>query len=962
MAFGGERKAVQDPLLRYAEEAGWTRLSPEEALKLRGGSTGLILNDVFTDQIQKLNPGVVDHPKAQEVAKRLQTVPPSIEGNLDAWEYLKGLKTVFIEAEKRDKNVKLLDPANVEANTFHVTDEFTYVSGRDHIRADVAFLINGIPVILMEAKAATRMGGVWEALEQVRRYHREGPELLALAQLFNITNLARFMYGATWSLSRKALFDWRDDHAGDFEALVKTFFAPRRVMRVITDFILFTRKDEELQKVVLRPHQMRAVERVQKRAADPEKHKGLIWHTQGSGKTYTMITAAKRLMEERAFQNPTVLMLVDRNELEAQLSGNLESIGITNAEVARSKRHLVRLLREDRRGLIVSMIHKFDDVPADINTRENFFVLVDEAHRTTGGGLGNYLTGAIPNATYIGFTGTPIDKTAHGKGTFKTFGTEDDQGYLDKYSIKESIEDGTTVPLHYALAPNDLLVDRETLEKEFLDLAALEGVSDVEELNRVLERAVNLKNLLKNPDRVAKVAEYVAKHFEETVEPTGYKAFVVAPDREGCTLYKRELDKHLPPEWSEVVISAGHNDPLEIAEFHLSGEEEKRVRKSFRKPEEAPKILIVTEKLLTGYDAPILYSLYLDKPMRDHVLLQAIARVNRPYEDTEGRRKPSGFVMDFVGVFDNLEKALAFDSEEVSGVVEEVGVLHKRFEDLMEQGRREYLSIPGDKSADKAAEAVLENFRDEEKREKFYSFFREVEELYEILSPAPELRPYVEDFEALAEMYRLLRTAYESHVGVDRSFLRKTAKLVQEHATTPMVREPEHEYELTPEALRNLAAKEQSDTVKVFNMLIAIRKLVEEKVDEMPYLASIGERAEKIAEAFEQHIKDANESLLDLLEAVEELDRAEERRKESDLASEPFAVYVLLENRKVPKAEEIAGEVSAAFEDNPHWKTSGEQEKRVRLALYKALNEAGEKDRMFDLVGEILDLMGNSRR
>ena len=413
-------------------------------------------------------------------------------------------------------------------------------------------------------------------------------------------------------------------------------------MRVITDFILFTRKDEELQKVILRPHQMRAVERVRGRAQDPEKRRGSIWHTQGSGKTYTMITAAKKLIEDGTLKNPTILMVVDRNELEAQLFGNLEAVGFGQVEVARSKRHLVELLRNDQRGLIVTMIHKFDDIPADVNLRENIFVLVDEAHRTTGGELGNYLMGTLPHATYIGFTGTPIDKTAHGSGTFVTFGGDDPQGYLDKYSIRESIQDGTTVPLHYALAPNDLLVDRETLEREFLALADLEGVSDVEELNRVLERAVTLKNMLKNPDRVSKVASFVADHFRTTVEPTGFKAFLVAPDREGCTLYKRELDRHLPPEYSEVVISAAHNDPPEISEFHLPEDEEQRIRKSFRDPEKLPKILIVTEKLLTGYDAPILYCMYLDKPMRDHVLLQAIARVNRPYEDEDGRRKPSG--------------------------------------------------------------------------------------------------------------------------------------------------------------------------------------------------------------------------------------------------------------------------------------------------------------------------------
>src|SRR5437867_7111068 len=770
MPLGNESGAVQRPFVRYAEEAGWTYLSPEEALNLRRGISSPVLDAVLIQQLQRLNPGVMDAQRAEDTARRIVRVRPNIEGNLDAWEYLKGLKTVFVEEQRRERNLKLLDLDDIGRNTFHVTDEFTFSNGTPpDIRTDITFFINGVPVLIVETKAATHLEGIAEAFDDIRYYHEKGPELLALGQLHALTHLIQFFYGATWNLSRQGLFNWRDEQAGDpssgsgqdFETLVKTFVAPRRVLRVLADCILFTRKDEELSKVVLRPHQMRAVERCLGRARDREKRRGLIWHTQGSGKTYTMITVAKRLIENPVFENPTVIMLVDPNELEQQLFGNLAAVGFGNVEVAETKTHLRDLLKSDRRGLIVTMIHKFERMPANVITRDNVFVLVDEAHRTTGGDLGNYLMGALPNATYLGFTGTPIDKTAYGKGTFKVFGSDDAKGYLDKYSIRESIEDGMTVPLSYSLAPNDLQVDREVLEREFLGLSELEGVSDVEELNRVLEKSVKLKNVLKNRDRVDRVALFIAQHFRNTVEPMAYKAFVVAVDREACVLYKNALDKHLPPEYSTVVISgAGKKDSEELKKALMSEEDELAVRKAFRKPEQLPKILIVTEKLLTGFDAPILYCMYLDKPMRDHVLLQAIARVNRPYEDAQGRRKPAGFVLDFVGTFGKLEDALAFDSEDVKGVIEGLDVLMKRFADLMDRGRSDYLPVGAGKVADKQVEAILEYFRDKDRRHEFYTFYRELEDLYEIISPDSFLRDFMSDYSELTAMYAVLRANY----------------------------------------------------------------------------------------------------------------------------------------------------------------------------------------------------------
>jgi type I restriction enzyme R subunit len=961
MSLASEFGVVQGPLVRYATEVGWGYLSPEEAVRLRRGETGAVLWEVLVGQLQVLNPGVVDLGRAEEIASGLTRVLPTIEGNLVAWEFLRGLKTTFVPEEKRERNVRLLDGDIVERNTFHVTDEFVFTNGHETVRADVVFLVNGVPVLLVETKAATHPEGIGEAFDQVCRYHREAPELLSVVQMHSETNLARYVYGATWNLSPRGLYDWREEAAGDFETLVKAFVHPRRVLRILTDFILFTRSDDELSKVILRPHQMRAVERVVDRARNGAKHRGLVWHTQGSGKTYTMIVAAKKLIEDPLFENPTVLMLVDRNELEAQLFANLEAVGLGQVEVAQSKRHLRELLQHDQRGLIVSMIHKFDDIPASLNTRENVFVLVDEAHRSTGGDLGNYLMGALPNATYIGFTGTPIDRSAYGRGTFKVFGSDDPETrYLDKYSIRESIADGATVPLHYALAPNDLQVDAETLEREFLDLKDAEGVSDIEELNRVLERAVTLKNMLKNPERVEKVAAYVADHFRENVEPMGFKAFLVGVDREACCRYKEALDRHLPPEWSQVVISRGFNDREELARHHLSDEDEQGVRKAFRKPDELPKILIVTEKLLTGYDAPILYAMYLDKPMRDHVLLQAIARVNRPYEDVD-RRKVAGFVLDFVGIFDKLEKALAFDSNEIEGVVENLDILFQRFDALMAQGQADYLPLISDRTDDKAAEAVINHFRDPELREGFYAYFRELEEVYEILSPDARLRPHIDNFAALGSIYRLLRASYEPHIDLSRSFLRKTEALVQRLTESGEILDPDEVYELGEGALQAIADSDKPDTVKVFNLVKLLERLTREEGAAAPHLIPIGQRAQEIVKAFEQRQIDTQEALAELQRLLGEVDAAKVEQEQSDLSPDSFAVYWLLARKEIPQSDEIAHTAQQAFNSYPHWKTSEAQDREVRKALLKALLDAGVTENVTELTGWLLDVLRRGR-
>ncbi|MEA2004239.1 MAG: type I restriction endonuclease subunit R, partial [archaeon] len=542
--------------------------------------------------------------------------------------------------------------------------------------------------------------------------------------------------------------------------------------------------------------------------------------------------------------------------------------------------------------------------------------------------------------------------------TFIVFGKDDPPyGYMDKYSIAESIEDGTTVPLHYTLAPNELWVDKETLEKEFLDLKDAEGMSDVEELNKVLEKAVTIRNMLKNKERVEKVSRYVADHYKECIEPMGYKAFFVAVDREACALYKDELDRHLPKDYSRVIFSPAHNDPPELAKYHLSEVEEKQIRKDFIKPDELPKILIVTEKLLTGFDAPILYCMYLDKPMRDHVLLQAIARVNRPYEDDSGRKKPSGFVLDFVGIFDNLEKALAFDSHDIEGVIRDINVLKVRFAELMDDAREKYLILIDGKIPDKAVEAVLEHFRDEERRHEYYKFFKEISDIYDILSPDAFLRPYIEDIETLAKMCRTLKEAYEPGVSIDREFSRKTARLVQEHTKSSKIRSSLDLYEINEATLKILEESNASDTEKIFNLLRSIAKLVEDELSKSPYLISIGEKAELIAEIYKERQKSTQGTLEELKKIIKEINSARHEQAEREMPIEVFSIFWLLKKEDIDKPEEKANQMKGVLEKYPHWRRSEHHARKVKQELYKVLLQSGSNE-----IPEITEITRNIMR
>lgn len=963
-----EAGTVQFPMVKHAVEIGWTPITPEDARTKRGGEAGSFFRDVLEAKLAVFNPWM-SADAVRSVVETLDALPATIEGNRELLAWLRGERQWYDEAEKRHRPVTVIDFEHVAENVFHVTWEWKIKPpARKGNRADVMFVVNGVPVVIVEHKNPKDGDAIERAIKQLRRYELETPELLATTQLFNVTHLLDYWYGVTWNANRRDMARWKQTPEETYRFAVQAFFEPTDFLRTLQHWILFYVQDGETRKSVLRQHQRRAIDAILNRCADPAKTRGLVWHTQGSGKTFTLLTAARQILEDKArYANATVILVVDRTELEGQLKGWVERLlgemqqQDIAVERANNKAKLQSLLDADFRGLILSMIHKFEAIRKDSCLRDNVYVFIDEAHRSVAKDLGTYLMAAVPKATIIGFTGTPIARTSQGEGTFKIFGAQDELGYLDKYSIAESIADETTLPIKHVMAPSEMTVPAEQLDKEFFALAESEGVTDVEELNKVLDRTVGLRTFLTADDRIQKVSAFIAEHFKENVLPLGYKAFVVAVNREACAKYKKALDKLLPPEWTAPVYTENSADVVDrplVAELQLSDEAEEQVRLLFKKPAENPKILIVTDKLLTGYDAPPLYCLYLDKPMRDHVLLQSIARVNRPYVDANGVQKRVGLVVDFVGVLRELKKALQFDSSDVSGVIEDLDVLLQDFLQRIEQAKKDYLEADASGMPDERLERlVFGRFLTPEARKTFFESYKEVEALWEILSPDPALRDHIATYKQLSQLYAAVRNAYAEKVGFVADLAYKTRRLIEESAEQHGLGRLTKTVTFDVATLKSLRGEDGTDEGKVFNLVRGLQHEIDEDPAAAPVLQPLKDRAERILKDLEERKTTGLAAMDQLATLAAEKEAAMKAARDSGLSARAFAVaWVLREDAAVKAAGidpmTLAKDAEELLVRFPNASVNADEQRRLRASLYKPLLALAqdERARVVDLV------------
>lgn len=956
-----EAHTAQFPMVAHAQGVGWDILVPADAEVLRRGRENMLFTSVLEDKLREFNTWLTPD-QARAIVETIEALPATIEGNWQVLRWMRGEHKWYDETEKLSRAVQLIDFVNVDNNQLHVTWEWKVEPvARKGNRADVIFLVNGLPVAIVEHKNPTSGDALTRGITQLRRYEQETPELLAQTQLYNVTHMLGYWYGVTWNVSRRFIFKWKYSEDESYKSAVEAFFEPHAFLRTLKDWILFYIEDSETRKSVLREHQRKAVDKIVTRCADPEKNRGLIWHTQGSGKTFTLLTAARQILDDKArFNNATVVVVVDRNELEGQLKGWVERLlgemqaADIHVERAESKADLQDILDSDRRGLIVTMIHKFEEIRANSSQRDNVFVFIDEAHRSVAADLGTYLMAAVPHATIIGFTGTPVGDTKAGSGSFKIFGRDDEDGFLDKYSIIESIDDETTLPIRYKLAPSSMRLPAKDLEEQFYALAGEEDVTDVEELNRVLDRAVNLRAFLGAEDRVDHVAKFVSEHFKENVLPLGYKAFMVAVDRETCAKYKRALDRYLPPEYSEVVYSKNVNDVVDrpaVAELQISETREEEVRKLFKKADHDPKILIVTDKLLTGYDAPLLYAMYLDKPMRNHVLLQSLARVNRPYIDSENISKKVGLVVDFVSVLEDLTKALTFDAGATNGALEDLDILMVDIHHKIAAAAAEYLQTDGSKTPDAQLEAaVFGRFIDPATRKVFFDAYKDIEALWEILSPDPLLRDHIRTYKDLSKLYAAVRANYTDLTGFLGDLEHKTRKLIDDSATQEGLGRFSKVVDFNVETLKQLKDEEGPDEGKVYNLLRGLRKEMEENPAGAVVLQNIMDRADRIMQNLEDRKINGIAAIVELEALAEEKAAAQKQAKESGLSDLGFAIYWVISQDSGARATSFDGmaashEIETVLAKFPSWRENPDEKRRLRAGLYTPLLALGKEDR-----------------
>ena len=943
---------AEDPARRLLERLGWTYVPAEQVAAERPYERDVLLKGRLRAALVRLNDGLTGAQADQVIGDLERAGGIGMARNQLVHEYLTyGMALTVETPDGRDTRVVRFfdfdDP--VGGNEFVVTTQFRVRRGNDKgdlnddrkmVIPDLALFVNGIPLVVMEAKSPTWMD-VWktQAVQQLRRYQEAEPKWAGAGAPalfhYNLLCVAHCGAGAAFSslyAPENVYSEWKSvlpyteqgvrDRFGEEPRgqaqLIVGLLAPATLLDILRDFVVFELDSGKLVKKLPRYQQYRAVNAAIKRITDgkrPGERGGVVWHTQGSGKSLTMLWLATKMRREPALNNPTIVVVTDRKQLDDQISRTFERCGFPAPEQAGSGSDLRRLLTSSTGRTVMTTIQKFGEVLAPpegemdtLNDADNIIVMVDEAHRTQYGELGAKLSKALPNAVLVGFTGTPIDKNFR-RSTMRRFGS-----LIDAYTIRQSVEDKATVEIMYEARLPDLAIQgADTLDKLFDALFSDETEAQKEQIKK---RYSNRETVAGAERRIQMIALDIADHFKTKVRPNGFKAQVVAPNRLAAIKYAQYLnDFHVR---AYPIITTSSNDGNEFkAAMDLNQDQ---VTAGFKDPNGEPEVLVVVDMLLTGFDAPVEQALYLDRGLQEHGLLQAVARVNRPFShehDGVATDKGYGLVVDYYGVSRNLEAALqTFEPSDLAGAMRELDedptvALEAAVTAAESYFKGRDLAKVWDCIDVFAPDANTEGNFKVDVYERFNADYRELSRLMDRAIPNPKALPYVDRFKRLTGIRSYARAHFlQEDARLNWTDIGAKVKNLIDERIDADVRELMKPVGVLDQDFDQKIAALPHDEARASVMEHTIRAYINEKLADNPVFYG------KLSEQLERIIQDLRNKVIDAAEAAKlqaalkaQLGAEADIAAELGLSAEAFAIYEIIDEagtRMISEGERAA--------------------------------------------------------
>ncbi|WP_336649100.1 type I restriction endonuclease subunit R [Microbacterium sp. MMO-10] len=959
-----EKNTVQAALIEMLVDAGWTHV---EGKDLPRTTQQVFIESDLRDAVERLNPTLVGRSDAVLAQVRSVGLSAASEGLMVANEQftqlLRGGGTVLMPDTNHDEPYSPIDFERPERNMLLVSDEVSYQGAR----FDVVLWVNGIPVVVGETKTPVSLSISWKngAKDIYSSYEEHQPAFFASNLMSFATEGKDFRYAGVCT----PLDHWRRWGSSSAPATIEGWdrvimsvdglLTPRVVLNLIEHYAMYDRQvgDGAARTIKLLPRyfQYESVEKIVERATGEAGSRGLIYHTQGSGKTLTMSWVATRLYFDPRMHNPTVVAVADRTQLVGQTFAQFASAGVPAPVKAGSTAALQQALKREERGIIATTVHKFAGAGV-LSERENIVLLVDEAHRTQEGALGTEMRKALPNAHLFGFTGTPIADLD--RNTYQLFGDERDPGWtLDTYDSDRSIADGTTVPMRVVPRPVKFDVAKDELDAAFDALADEEELSETQK-ETFARRVANARAVFHNPERIRKVAADIVDHFYKAIDPHGMKAQVVVADQELCVLYDQAL--------REALIATGRDDQVavvisatgktEFDAFKLSEAEEEAVLDRFRDVNDELKFLVVTAKLGTGFNAPIEGVLYLDKPLKLHTLFQTITRTNRPWRNPEtGFTKQFGTIVDYVGLGGAFARAIApSDPDHVQRELETATLLES-LEAALKEMRRRFVGINRDGSMDSLQQALERLPQDSEDRAEYRAEFLYAQGLWETIAPDAQLSDWESDYRWYAQVYAAIPNDGDDDDILWERIGPKTRELVHAHMRNVRVDDRNIAVVIADaETIQKMTAAGQLPPVPkeyegksaqeiVDGLTARIRKKLEGGGTNAAVYKSIADRLDQLREQMIASADDSIAWLTKLFEVGTDLKTLEEAEESGVLADLPDPNVGMLtrifEEHKptgmTVMVSQIAAEVDKLVSQavHPQWTTKDSSMKAVKREL-----------------------------